>query len=500
MNDDKEQLLASTSKENVMESKDLMDGNVDLDDVDRLFMHLMAKAALRSAGKIPPAPPAPAPGLTQEDRAALADTPEQVAQLIESRADDEDEEESEEQLAQSSADDSVLMAASPYQCTIQMREDNALLSESTREDLLRRHEACRQETHFAWGFEFVKSEQAIGKGGQGTVYVIECLNKFVGKRALKVFSPELYSSPQAYLDDMLRIRDVVAAAHQNLHDNYIYIDRFEEHDGIFIMVMRLVDGLDLQQLVQRDVVGFLKQSLKLNPRRWEKLNDVVYAIRGEHVALAPGFAVNIIGKCLRGIMALQEMRIVHCDIKLSNIMMDRFGSIRLIDFGSAFQQDAPPPYPTWTPQYAPPEVLEGRPWTSQGDFASLGYVLIELLSGRPDLMWPVKSANTVRELDDATRDALIKAKHDLPRRLHQLLPPGALASGSLMELLRRLIHPDPAARFERAEDAIILTAKFNDELVCGRLAVTWVQEIAHWITDVKNAMPGAKETSHKANS
>ncbi len=94
-------------------------------------------------------------------------------------------------------------------------------------------------------------------------------------------------------------------------------------------------------------------------------------------------AVNIVEKCLQALDALHSQEIVHGDIKPANIMLDQYGSIRLIDIGSAFKLSAPPRHHSWTPRYAPPEILEGEKWTPQSDLASLGYVLIEMLSGQP---------------------------------------------------------------------------------------------------------------------
>ena len=56
---------------------------------------------------------------------------------------------------------------------------------------------------------------------------------------------------------------------------------------------------------------------------------------------------------------------------------------KLVDIGSAFLIDDPPEHPTCTPGYAAPEVLEGQDGSARSDLASLGYVLVEILSGGP---------------------------------------------------------------------------------------------------------------------
>jgi eukaryotic-like serine/threonine-protein kinase len=289
---------------------------------------------------------------------------------------------------------------------------------------------------------------------------------------------------------MQRMRSVAAAVHEIYHDNLIYVERFEPHDGIFVMDMRLIDGYDLQRLLEPEVVRTLEQFVRtVRPDRWETLKEVVFAHCANGLwGLTPGVAVNIIEKCLRGVSALHDKGIVHCDIKKSNIMLDCQGSIRLIDIGSAFQLGARPKPHAWSPRYAPPEVLEDDAWTPKGDLASLGYVLIELLTGRPDLMGPFASSESVHFLDRETRTELAKAKRQLFDRLEHLIPVKVRDSESLIVLCKMLIHPDPAKRFASAEDAFDWTAKFKDELVVAKLAMPWVKVIKYWLADTKKAM------------
>jgi serine/threonine-protein kinase len=133
-------------------------------------------------------------------------------------------------------------------------------------------------------------------------------------------------------------------------------------------------------------------------------------------------------------------------------------------------------------------VLETNQWTQQSDLASLGYVLIELLSGRTDMMGPHADSNSVYTLDTATRTELARAKRQLPDRLEQLIPLKARESKNLIELCKKLIDADPAKRFDSAEQAFDWTAKFKDELVVAKLAMHWVKVIKYWITDAKKAV------------
>ena len=154
-----------------------------------------------------------------------------------------------------------------------------------------------------------------------------------------------------------------------------------------------------------------------------------------------GSAVAILRACLVGIEALQRGGIVHCDLKPSNVMVKRTCQVKIIDFGSAYWIGRPPAAQPCTLEYAAPEILAGQRATPQSDLASLGYMLIEMLSGS-------------RPFAGMHFDQLLQAKLNILERLPALLPLEEFQfSESLILLLRGLLHPDPRQRFTTAEDA-----------------------------------------------
>lgn len=359
------------------------------------------------------------------------------------------------------------------------------------EDLLQGLRDCEEEERLGWSYDYRK-KKVIGRGGQGTVYLTECLNEHNLPKALKVFSPKPYGNVDAYYRDMERMGQVAQLVYRMQVDNLVTIERFAYHQGsgICVMIMRWIDGHDLATLLKPGLLEKLYECV--DQERWDHLNDVVISTRGTIQArLKPGMAVNIIEKCLRAMDVLHSQGIVHGDIKPSNIMLDRYGSIRIVDIGSAFDVSAPPLRHTSTPRYAPPEVFKGEVWTPHGDLASLGYVLVEMLSGHPALYGADVGSDSTRVPGMEWDKRLLQAKLELPERLGELLPPDVQESEHLMNIIRRLIDPDPSKRFANAEDALVGPSgayQFMQGLTRMDLSAPFCQVIKHWLEDVQAAL------------
>jgi len=202
--------------------------------------------------------------------------------------------------------------------------------------------------------------------------------------------------------------------------------------------------------------------------RWAHVNDVIVTHAKSQLRLQPGVASAMLRDCLVGLASLHREGIVHADIKPANVMIKRTGICKLIDFGSSFHVDDLPMRPTWTPRYAAVEVLKGAVPSPVSDLASLGYILVEMLSGE----YPFAESRTPEDLLDA--------KLRLPDELARLLPDDITENKRLLQLVRRLIDPDPANRFPSAEAAELGcdgAAEFQKQLVKGDLSSEYANEI-----------------------
>lgn len=341
-----------------------------------------------------------------------------------------------------------------------------------------RYESILRRQEFVWVSRrpFLR---CLGTGGQGIVFLSrrQGSDDFQRRVALKIFSPALYADVFSYDAEMARIASVAARVARIQQDNLVDVHDFIKHRGIRLLEMEWVDGYDLQRLCRRTLLDQIR--LTVDPERWDQINNVTVTYGKANLRFKPGIAVAVLRGCLAAVAALHREGIVHSDLKPSNIMLKRTGSTKIIDVGSAFEFYESPIVGRCTPAYAAPEVLEGKPGSPQSDLASLGYVLLEMLSG-------------VQPFAGKTRFAeLLRAKKQILQRLPKLLPTEEIAYNELLiKLIRRLVDPDPSRRFASAEAADLEedgAADFLRQLVKGDLASEYQNDIRRWIEEIEQS-------------
>ena len=345
------------------------------------------------------------------------------------------------------------------------------------QETIDRYKALIAEQRITWT-ETHRFIQLLGAGGQGVVYLTERrgTDHFTLPVAMKIFTPEPFKTQQAYEAAMGRMARVAARVALIQQDNLLDVHNFVERSRIRIMEMEWVDGFDLSRLLSHDMLAVLKK--KLEPPRWNYVNNVIVTAGPAQARFKPGIAIAVLRECLAALNALHRAKIVHGDIKPSNIMLKRTGNAKIIDIGSAFDLMDTPMRGPCTPPYAAPEVLEGAEQTERSDLCSLGYVLVEMLSGAP----PFAGLKSYTEL--------LEAKRSLPHRLHERLPKDVICNELLMNLIRGLIAADPMCRFPTAEAADVMkegAAGFQAQLVRSNLSTEYENDIRGWLRELGDA-------------
>lgn len=189
----------------------------------------------------------------------------------------------------------------------------------------------------------------IGSGGMADVYKAKdhVLNRLV---AIKVLKQE-YSTDATFVK---KFRVEAQSAAGLSHPNIVSVYDVGEDDGVYFIVMELVQGITLKNYI--DMKG------KLDIRE----------------------ALNISVQIASGLSAAHENRIIHRDIKPQNIIMSRDGKVKVTDFGIAKVADSTTVTTTaaGTVHYISPEQARGGYSDERSDIYSLGITMYEMVTGR----------------------------------------------------------------------------------------------------------------------
>ena len=148
----------------------------------------------------------------------------------------------------------------------------------------------------------------------------------------------------------------------------------------------------------------------------------------------------IVEQIARGLRAFHRKEMVHQDLRPENVMIDRNGTVTIIDFGStrvAGVLEAAPALDDdgilGTAQYTAPECFLGEGGTPAGDLFALGVIAYEMLTGRLPYGSRVAQART-RKAQRALRYAPASSEgRPLPVWVDRAL--------------ERAVHPDPSRRY-----------------------------------------------------
>ena len=343
--------------------------------------------------------------------------------------------------------------------------DFALRKNAT--DLYDRYQEIVNSREVTWEMTY-RLLSRLGAGGQGIVFLADRNGAFDVSfpLALKFYRPDGYPDVPTYHREMNRMARVTMETARIQQDHLLDVYNVVEYRGILVLVSEWVDGCDLRYLTTPKLLKQIKRTV--NRERWNYVNDVIITDAGFQSRLMPGVAIAIIRECLTGLAALHRQGIIHADLKPANVMIKQTGNCKIIDLGSAFMAEEYPLRPTWTPRYAAVEVLEGDRHTSLSDLASLGYVLLELLTGK----YPFAGV--------ADGVELINVKRDIWKRIPELLPKDVARNGTLVEMLSKMIAPDPADRFASLEEAELSptgAAEIQRQLVKVNMTTEVVNEL-----------------------
>ena len=176
--------------------------------------------------------------------------------------------------------------------------------------------------------------------------------------------------------------------------------------------------------------------------------------------------VRIAGDVVLGLEAAHADGVSHCDLKPSNVLMDRKLNAYLCDFGGAQTLDrlrigGTTHDVTFSPVYAAPELLLGGAVSPAIDFYSFGCVLFEMAAGRAAFTGEFDALLAAKRSAAFDREALTEraAGPDIAALVEALLNPNPQARPGAAEIHERLqrarprVAPRPPVALPGPDDA-----------------------------------------------
>jgi serine/threonine-protein kinase len=248
--------------------------------------------------------------------------------------------------------------------------------------------------------------EQIGSGGMAEVFKgrDHKLNRLVAVKVLK----EEFREIDGFVK---KFKEEARAAAGLAHPNIVNVYDVGDENGIYYIVMELVEGITLKNYIERKGRLTIKE------------------------------ATSIAIQVSAGLEAAHDNQIVHRDIKPQNIIISREGKVKVTDFGiaKATTSQTTTSNAMGSVHYASPEQARGGYVDHRSDIYSLGIVLYEMVTGRVPF--------------DGETAVTVAVKH----LQEEMVPPSTYCRElphSLEQIIYKCTQKSPDRRYQDMEDLL----------------------------------------------
>jgi serine/threonine protein phosphatase PrpC/predicted Ser/Thr protein kinase len=270
--------------------------------------------------------------------------------------------------------------------------------------------------------------------------------------------PPLLEARQAF-DGYRIVRELHASSRSHI---YLAVDPADD-----ALVVIKIPSLDLRGnpeylkrfLMEEWVARRIESAYVLKPRALSRKRNYLYVVMEfvEGTTLRQWMIDNpkpdletvrgIVEQIARGLQAFHRLEMLHQDVRPDNIMIDKTGTVKIIDFGSTRVKGVVEASPSTNPddilgtaQYTAPEYFLGEGGSSRSDMFSLAVIAYHMLTGRLPYGAQIAKARTRSQ---QRRLAYASALDD-----NREIPPW------IDEVLKKALQPDPLKRFEELSEFV----------------------------------------------
>jgi serine/threonine protein kinase len=258
-------------------------------------------------------------------------------------------------------------------------------------------------TIFAKRYEIIEE---LGKGGMGRVY--RAFDKQLEEEiAIKLLKSEIAADKKT----LNRFKNEIKLARKIIHKNVCRMHDLHEDGDTKFITMEFVPGEDLKSQLRR-----------MGKVPVEK-------------------AVFIAHQIADGLAEAHRLGVIHRDLKPHNVMIDKEGNARIMDFGIARslggRELTGEGVIIGTPEYMSPEQVEGKEADQRSDIYSLGITLYEMVTGGP----PFEG--------DTTLSTALKHKTEIPQDPREFNPQ---IPEELSRLILKCMAKEKERRYQRVDE------------------------------------------------